>query len=61
MRHVLVMFGLFGVGLIEMGVIKSFGVLVDDLVTQLHSDIGTVGLVIGAYHGMTNFICEYET
>ena len=59
MRHVLVTLGLFGVGFIEMGMIKSCTVLVDDLVIQLRSDIGTVGLVIGAYHGMINFMCKY--
>ena len=58
-RHVLVTMGLFSIGFIEMGVIKSFGVLVDDLVIQLHSDIGAIGLVLGAYHGMINFMCKY--
>ena len=32
-RHVLAVFGLFGVGFIEMGVIKSFGVLIDEKIS----------------------------
>ena len=57
-QHFVMTLALFGVGFIEMGVMKSFGVLIGDLVTQLHSDIGTIGLVIGTYHGIAFFLCE---
>ena len=43
-------------GFIEMGVVKSYGVLVDDIVFQLRSDLGTVGMILGVFHGMSFFI-----
>ena len=58
LRHTIMTLALFGIGFIEMGVLKSFGVLIGDLVTQLHTDIGKMGLVIGTYHGIAFFLCE---
>lgn len=44
---------LFFINFLEMGVLKSFSVLVDDLVIQLNTNLGTIGLIVGIYHGFT--------
>ncbi|XP_071499226.1 monocarboxylate transporter 7-like [Diadema antillarum] len=47
---------LFFISFIEMGLVKSFSVVLADLVYQLDTDYGTLGTVIGLYHGVSFFI-----
>ncbi|XP_041465005.1 monocarboxylate transporter 12-like isoform X2 [Lytechinus variegatus] len=42
----------FFIGFIEMGVVKSFGVLIEEVVFQINSDLGTVGFIFGVYSGL---------
>lgn len=55
-RACLVVVSLFVISLIESGIIRGFGVLVDDLVLQFETDIGIVGLVIGLSNGISYII-----
>ncbi|XP_041465008.1 monocarboxylate transporter 1-like isoform X1 [Lytechinus variegatus] len=43
----------FFIGFIEMGVVKSFGVIIAEIVFQMNSDLWTVGFIFGAYNGLT--------
>ncbi|XP_072174642.1 monocarboxylate transporter 7-like [Diadema setosum] len=43
----------FFISFIEMGIVKSFSVVLTDLVYQLDTDYGTLGTVIGLYHGVS--------
>ncbi|XP_041464523.1 monocarboxylate transporter 12-like [Lytechinus variegatus] len=43
----------FFIGFIEMGVVKSFGVIIAEVVFQMNSDLWTVGFIFGAYNGLT--------
>ena len=52
-RQMVLVAALFFVRFIDMGVVKSFGVFLVDLVDQLDSDLGTIGMVIGSYHGIS--------
>lgn len=52
-RFFVFVMALFFINFLEMGVLKSFSVLVDDLVIQLNTNLGTIGLIVGIYHGFT--------
>ncbi|XP_071479822.1 monocarboxylate transporter 12-like [Diadema antillarum] len=55
-NSLLVVLFVFVVRFIEIGVMKSFGLLVDDLVFQLDSDYATIGIIIATYHGVVYFL-----
>ncbi|XP_071479823.1 monocarboxylate transporter 13-like [Diadema antillarum] len=55
-NSVLLVLFMFAIRFIEIGVIKSFGVLVDDLVIQLDSNYATIGIIIATYHGVVYFL-----
>ncbi|XP_072180834.1 monocarboxylate transporter 12-like [Diadema setosum] len=57
----LVVLFVFVVRFIEIGVMKSFGLLVDDLVFQLDSDYATIGIIIATYHGVVYFLASLST
>eukprot|EP00057_Strongylocentrotus_purpuratus_P008804 XP_011663278.1 PREDICTED: monocarboxylate transporter 12 [Strongylocentrotus purpuratus] len=50
---------LFFINFLEMGVLKSFSVLVDDLVIQLNTNLGTIGLIVGIYHSFTYALAPF--
>ncbi|XP_071486060.1 monocarboxylate transporter 7-like [Diadema antillarum] len=58
-RAWVVIVAFFFLSLIEMGVIKSFGVLVDDITLQLDKDPGMIGLSIGLYHGIAYALAPF--
>ncbi|XP_041453377.1 uncharacterized protein LOC121406416 [Lytechinus variegatus] len=49
----IVVVGRFISGFIEVGTVKSFGVLLPDVVTHLNASSGKVGLAFGLCHGLT--------
>ena len=55
-RTIMLTIVLFIFFFIEYGVMKSFGVIINDVVDQMDSDLSTVGLVFGTYHGISYFI-----
>nr|XP_054759838.1 monocarboxylate transporter 1-like [Lytechinus pictus] len=50
---------LFFINFFEMGVLKSFSVLVDDLVIQLNTNLGTIGAIVGIYNGITYALAPF--
>ena len=55
-RLVVTAVAFFLFGFIEMGVVKSYGVIIDEIVFQLRSDLGTIGMIVGVFHGISFFL-----
>lgn len=49
----IVVVGRFISGFVEVGTVKSFGVLLPEIVTQLNATSGKIGLAFGLCHGLT--------
>ena len=52
-RLVVMVGAYFSISFIEIGVVKSFGVIIHDLAFQLESDLGKTGMIIGLFHGIS--------